>query len=343
MRQQLPPSGPPSRKFLWIAEAILISGLAILVAATGPQNLFWPAVSVVILIGFLGLLLVLLGPFARYLVGESAPITARERKRLSVKDRVDALNNVRANILQSLTGLVVVAGLIFTGLGLGYTARTLDTTQQGQITDRYTKAIDQLGSKKSDIRLGGIYALQRIAADSPRDQPVIMRVLMAYVQEHVQDPPPATFISTSRSLPVPLDIDVNAALVVIGERNRHIDLYFDENLDFADLHHRDLYGINLSEASLGFADLRRTGLFKENLTGAFLEEAHLRGADLREAHLEGADVHDADLRGADLYGADLTGTSLIGADLRGADLRQVTGVIQSEIVKEAKTDEGTKF
>ena len=41
--------------------------------------------------------------------------------------------------------------------------------RQGQITDRYTKAIDQLGSEKLDVRIGGIYALERIARDSARD------------------------------------------------------------------------------------------------------------------------------------------------------------------------------
>jgi hypothetical protein len=35
--------------------------------------------------------------------------------------------------------------------------RTYRLTQQGQITDRYTKAIEQLGSDKLDVRLGGIY------------------------------------------------------------------------------------------------------------------------------------------------------------------------------------------
>jgi hypothetical protein len=44
--------------------------------------------------------------------------------------------------------------------------RTLELTEQGQVTDRYTKAIEQLGSDKLDVRIGGIYALERIARDS---------------------------------------------------------------------------------------------------------------------------------------------------------------------------------
>ena len=46
------------------------------------------------------------------------------------------------------------------------------------MTDRYTKAIEQLGPDKGlDVRIGGIYALERIARDSPRDHPTIMEVL----------------------------------------------------------------------------------------------------------------------------------------------------------------------
>jgi hypothetical protein len=56
-----------------------------------------------------------------------------------------------------------------------YTARELSLARQGQVTDRYIKAIEQLGSDKwLDVQIGGIYALERIARDSPRDHPTIM-------------------------------------------------------------------------------------------------------------------------------------------------------------------------
>src|SRR3954471_10607316 len=47
----------------------------------------------------------------------------------------------------------------------------LRQTVQGQITERFTRAIDQLGAtddkgnKRLEIRLGGIYALERISRD----------------------------------------------------------------------------------------------------------------------------------------------------------------------------------
>ena len=46
-------------------------------------------------------------------------------------------------------------------------------TEQGHITDRNTKAIEQLGSDKLDVHLGGIHGLERIAVDSKRDLTVV--------------------------------------------------------------------------------------------------------------------------------------------------------------------------
>ena len=89
--------------------------------------------------------------------------------------------------------------------------RTVDLQHQGQITDRISKAVEQLGAEKTvkyrvtdadgkestteatapniEVRIGGIYALERIAQDSMtsdqgRDHIRIMEILCAYVREN---------------------------------------------------------------------------------------------------------------------------------------------------------------
>ena len=57
------------------------------------------------------------------------------------------------------------------------------THRTGQVAARYTKAIEQLGSGNLDVRIGGIYALERIAHNSPRDQPAVLEVLAAFIRE----------------------------------------------------------------------------------------------------------------------------------------------------------------
>jgi hypothetical protein len=66
--------------------------------------------------------------------------------------------------------------------------------QEGNITDRFTRAIDQLGSVKQkqngavipnrEIRIGAVYALGEIAKESPKYHIPVMEVLSAYVRKN---------------------------------------------------------------------------------------------------------------------------------------------------------------
>ncbi len=51
-----------------------------------------------------------------------------------------------------------------------------------RITDLYTKAVEQLGSEKAPVRLGGLYALERLAQDHVEQRQTIVNVLCAYLR-----------------------------------------------------------------------------------------------------------------------------------------------------------------
>lgn len=72
--------------------------------------------------------------------------------------------------MQGLAGLAVLAGAAFTW-------RQLQVSRQGQVTDRYTRAIEQLGEDSPVVRVAGINALERIARDSAADRLTISEVL----------------------------------------------------------------------------------------------------------------------------------------------------------------------
>jgi hypothetical protein len=111
--------------------------------------------------------------------------------------------------------LTLGAGLFAAGV-LVYTARNFRLSREAQVTDRYTKAITQLGDDKLDVRIGGIYALERVARDSNRDHPAVMEVLAAFIREHSPKLPPLDPRSGEHRQPIPPD--VQAALTVIGHR-----------------------------------------------------------------------------------------------------------------------------
>lgn len=93
-----------------------------------------------------------------------------ELRQVDAAKRLELQNDVRTTLLQGLGGLAVLVGAFFT-------YRQLHTAREGQVTERFTRAIDQLGHEKQDIRLGGIYALEHIADDSTQDRATVVEVL----------------------------------------------------------------------------------------------------------------------------------------------------------------------
>ncbi|MHC3471065.1 pentapeptide repeat-containing protein [Streptomyces sp. 7R007] len=254
----------------------------------------------------------------------------------------------------TLTALAAIAAVLISVL---VNRSETQTTREGQITDRYTAAIDNLGNSSSDVRLGGIYALQRIMKDSHRDQASIVDVLSAYIRAHSPQTGKDSAGFTGRP-----EADVQAAFEVLARRDpghdgsAEVDLRdtrlphlavrsarrsgtIEEDLTQVDVAHlpdSNLSGADLTDANLPDSDLSGAYLVAVHLTGATLSQADLRESSLDNAWLDhavldqarlakadlvDATLADADLHGADLHDADLRGVNLTGAGLQGADLR----------------------
>ena len=247
---------------------------------------------------------------------------------LSPADRVRAVTDLRNTLVTMLGGLAVLVGAVVGGLSLRETSRqnraALELQGRGQVTERFTRAIEQLGDDKRDVRIGAAYALEQIARDSAELHWPIMEVLTAYLREHVPRPstPPADAAMPRRL--------AEAVATVIGRHRQGPD---DRRLD---VHETDLTGVqwldaDLQGADLNGADLERASLSGANLMVAFLEGANLQRATfhrtqlqlaaLERANLEGAFLWEANLWKAKLNGASLAGAVLWQANLTEADLR----------------------
>jgi len=271
-------------------------------------------------VGVLALLafVVYLGPV--WLVGRHPPASAF--------DRLRAENDVRATLLQAVGGLVLLCGLYFTG-------RTFQLNREGQVTERFTRAIEQLGHENLDVRLGGIYALERIAKSSQRDHSVIVEILTAFVREHqrwkADQAPEASGEGAAEesekerlgAVAAPRG-DVQAVLTVLGRRRREWDSGQPLDLRASDLRGYSLAGAHFEGADLTGAHLEHANLSNARLQQARLNEASLHGALLQETQLAGASLNRADLAHAYVNGSDLRGVDLSGASLDGAHFGLVT-------------------
>jgi uncharacterized protein YjbI with pentapeptide repeats len=205
-------------------------------------------------------------------------------------------------IVQGAGGAALLLGLFFTARNLRATQDKLDIDQQGQLTNRFIQATNQLGAQLQDgrpnveVRLGGIYALKRISNDWPKDYWPIADVLTAYVRHNARRP--SSSVSAEASTP---RTDIQAILTILG-RNNPPDGEFNEHQKL-DLRKADLRGAEFWDAHLEWTDF----------WGAHLEEAKFWGAFLDHAKLDYASLAGANLRRARLEGASLEGTDLTGA------------------------------
>ncbi|MBE9156330.1 pentapeptide repeat-containing protein [Nodosilinea sp. LEGE 06152] len=227
------------------------------------------------------------------------------------KAKAELLNANRDNalkVIQTIAGL----GFIVTAV-LAW--KNLQLTKDKNVTDRFSKAVEMLADEKLEVRLGGIYSLERIARDSKADHSVVMEVLTAFVR---------TRGAPKEEGEKPLSQDIQSTLTVIGRRTP-IENEQTIDLSGANLSGANLSGANLSKANLSGANLLSANLLSANLFGANLCEANffstnLSDADLFSTNLSGANLGGANLSGAKLFSADLSNASLLGANLVGAKL-----------------------
>ena len=241
-----------------------------------------------------------------------------------------------------------------------------ETSQRGLLNERYQKGAEMLGSSVLPVRLGGIYALQRLVGDEPdRYHVQITHLFCSFVSHPTDDKEYMAALSDSEQKPHRLREDVQAAMTAIGTRSNQ-DIARDLILEGAYLvgaylSRAELSGVSLSKANLADAylfkaNLNRTYLNSTDLTGAYLSGADLNGAHLFNANLTQAELSDATLTrvklsdavltGADLTDADLTGAVLTNANLTSATLRNTTltnamlrkANLTNTILKSAKLD-----
>ncbi len=247
---------------------------------------------------------------------------------------------------ESLSATIRNLGLVIGGVIAGLLAmwrskvaeRQAATAQEGLRNERYQTGAKMLGSAVLSERLGGIYALQRLAHEQPKQYHVqIMRLFCAFVRHPIRDERIEQAADgeeqdderSRRRQDVQAIMEAIAARgeaeIQIEKQHRYRpDLYRVQleriYLTNANLSRADLGGVNLSRAILEGADLSDTWLGGGDLSDARLHCADLSDARLSDANLSGANLSEAILRRAKMLNADLPEAILFRAKLPGADL-----------------------
>ena len=286
-----------------------------------PWRIFWLAFLAILIAGI-------------WFVPELQVNTDIQNQWITADHRPEILNEYRRTAIQFAGGLLLIAGLFFTYSRIKeaeeanrineeankesqrLNRETLRITEEanretqrlreeGQVTERFTRAIEQLGSEDMAIRLGGIYALERIARDSEKDHWTVMEVLGAFVRANATEeantkleldpnvhPDIATMVVTGWEI----RIDIEAALTVIGRREERPEP--------------------------GSIDLHEVWLCSYLFEGSRFDDINFHGAVLREARFDKSSMRDVRFIDADLSNSTFFTSDLANAWLRDAILHE---------------------
>lgn len=255
--------------------------------------------------------------------GEGLPDSTPELQLQKAKQ----IDDYRATIAQILGGFALIIGIYLTWRRIAAVERTVELTEEGQITDRFTRAIEHLGDENLTVRLGGIYALERIAKDSRKDHWTVIEILLAFVRENDYWEPSyndeGIFKSQEFDWEIyaatkPLPTDINAILSVLSRRKwinfEQAPLCFSNTV----LKKGSLAGAYLAEADFSEANLAGVDFSNADLSGAKFDRAYLANANFGGAILKDVSFSEANIEYAVFWGADIRGVSFLETCCSGA-------------------------
>jgi len=250
----------------------------------------------------------------------------------------------RSSITQALGGLALIVTIAITAFQVTEARRSSDRTQQsavkslnlaaknlalaeqGQVSERFSRAVEQLGATDekgkpaTDVRTGALFSVMRIGIDSELYTQPALLVVASYVRTHFAQPPTlapngckARFEFTQNQP------DVANAL-------RFVLYKIAAKLDTKDL--LGLRGVNLRGLALDGLNLQGFDLTGIKFGHASLVRANFRGAKLHRANFEHACLIDADLTGASVAGAKFTGATFTG---RGVELSRLSKAQKAQL------------
>lgn len=253
-----------------------------------------------------------------------------------------------------LGGVLAIIALFFT---YQRTTAIIQQSENGQreiVVGQFKDAIDQLGSEKRQVVLGGVYTLHQIAFNNVLQYAnTVQEILCCFIKDETnkkefldqikkESPRQSTSNQVCQTKLILPDYYEHASTFESEEMNSKpastiivqaiLDILF--NYVAAKTIYKniiaDLSGACLPEVNLPFAELpkarlsgiklQRSNLIGANLQEAFLMSSHLNEADLSHANLQKATMSSSNLTSAKLISARLDNAEMIFSLLHKADL-----------------------
>lgn len=224
-------------------------------------------------------------------------------------DGTDSLSTSIRNVSLIIGGIIAMELALWRSF---VSVRQVNTAQRSLLDERFQKGAEMLGSEDLSVRLGGIYALQRLAEEQPEIYHVqVMELLCAFVRHPTKDQGLTDGVYIDEEVP---RADVTAVVEIVCKRNR-AQIQAERNAEFsldlskADLSYFDFGNTDLSGAKFYGARLYKTSFAKANMSNAHFADAMFSDVWPRTIRDSTMDREYKPISHANLREADLSGTS----------------------------------
>lgn len=233
--------------------------------------------------------------------------------------------------------LFMIWGLTFLK-NLSIPIKGLVKSIDNEVTERILeKAITKLASDSMEIRLNGIYALEKIAKVSDEYSWPIIEILAAFIKKRIPRNKSQELESFERKsfearFSIERKEDVEAAFGVIGRREISYGKEFDTRLDLRSINLEDitLRSMNLYRANFSNSNLRGTTFINVNFYEALFLNIDAQKAEFRDCNFElslsfdsnfsDTSFHDSNFDSAKFYGSTMKGARFWNCFLKKAEI-----------------------
>ncbi|MDD9816571.1 MAG: pentapeptide repeat-containing protein, partial [Gammaproteobacteria bacterium] len=196
-------------------------------------------------------------------------------------------------------------------------------TENRLVQERFRDAVQHLGDESESVRLGGAYALFRLALEEEGFRKQIAEMICAHICAITSAKKYRGDFAKKPSMEIQ---SLMRLLFSVGQdaQTENSRKAFWKGLR-ADLSGGYFHGLELRDARFQKASLTGAEFQGASLSGAQFHGASLVGTKFHVASLENSQFHDAYLLGAEfhdarLYRAEFHGASLVGAEFHGVSL-----------------------
>lgn len=195
-----------------------------------------------------------------------------------------------------VTSFLALAGAPLAIFRTYATERQTRAQEEGLTTDRIRHAVEGLGAEKQvyhadncgtnptartvpnlEVRIGAIYALERISEDSARDRINVSKIITEYLRRHSIE-----YDERSRTRS-----DVEAAFQALSPISKKLMITNHEDISYIlDLNSCRIIGANVSQSTLFSSDFRNSRLSSASLSNSIIVKCRFFKAEIKDTQLE---------------------------------------------------------